>query len=107
MIFYFSGTGNSQAAAETIARVQQERLVSIIQAIEAEQYDYVLQKGEAVIFVFPVYAWAPPEIVMQFLSRLTFLGEDPDYLGVIVTYSKQIGNCLRLCIKPLKIKDGV
>ena len=104
MIFYFSGTGNSQAAAETIARVQQERLVSIIQAIEAEQYDYVLQKGEAVIFVFPVYAWAPPEIVMQFLSRLTFLGEDPDYLGVIVTYSKQIGNCFKVVHQAIEDK---
>lgn len=94
MIFYFSGSGNSQAAAEAIATFQNDQIVSIVQAIQSVHYHYALKPGEKVIFVFPVYAWAPPEIVSQFISHVTFGEIDPDYISVVVTYSKQTGDCL-------------
>lgn len=56
MIFYFSGTGNSQAVANEIGSYQNERLVSIAQAMKLEQLTYSLESEEKVIFVFPIYA---------------------------------------------------
>ena len=70
MIFYFSGCGNSQHVAETIAAGLNDTLIFIPEAARNNKYDYTLAEGERLGFVFPVYAWAPPKLVLDFVSRL-------------------------------------
>ena len=96
MIFYFSGTGNSQAVANEIGSYQNERLVSIAQAMKLEQLTYSLESEEKVIFVFPIYAWSPPQLVVDFIKKLSFNGSVPSYLSVVVTCGENIGETERV-----------
>ena len=96
MIFYFSGTGNSQAVANEIGSYQNERLVSIAQAMKLEQLTYSLESEEKVTFVFPIYAWSPPQLVVDFIKKLSFNGSVPSYLSVVVTCGENIGETERV-----------
>lgn len=76
MIFYFSGTGNSLYAANAIGEAQGERLISIPAELDRKQtvHSYELKDDELLGFVFPVYAWGPPGIVLDFISKLRIKG---------------------------------
>ena len=71
MIFYFSGCGNSKHVAETIAAGLNDTLVFIPKAARENRYEYTLAEGERLGFVFPVYAWAPPKLVLDFINKMT------------------------------------
>jgi ferredoxin len=71
MIFYFSGCGNSRHVAETLAAGLNDTLVFIPEAARENRYDYTLTEGESLGFVFPVYSWAPPKLVLEFVKRMT------------------------------------
>ena len=70
MIFYFSGCGNSRHVAETIAAGLNDSLIFIPEAAREGKYDYTLAEGERLGFVFPVYSWAPPKLVLDFIEKL-------------------------------------
>ncbi len=85
MIFYFSGTGNSLYAARTIARAQNEQLVSIAkECYDKTSFEYEVRENELLGFVYPIYAWAPPKLVMDFISNLDISGEKPYVFSVSV-----------------------
>lgn len=66
MIFYFSGTGNSEWAASKVAERLNERTFDI-----AQKGDIPDVGGEKLIgFVFPVYAWGAPEPMIGFAKKL-------------------------------------
>ena len=67
MIYYFSGTGNSYAAAKKLAAGLGEDLMDIAVAVQEGNYEHTLTEGERLGFVFPVYAWAPPKVVTEFV----------------------------------------
>ena len=46
MIYYFSGTGNSYAAAKYLAEGLGEDLMDIAVAIKENKYEYTLKKDE-------------------------------------------------------------
>ncbi len=71
MIFYFSGTGNSKWIANQLSKEQKEELVFIPDALKNEALEFSLQAGEKIGFVFPIYSWAPPEIVLNFIRQLS------------------------------------
>ncbi len=71
MIFYFSGCGNSKHVAETIAAGLNDTLVFIPDAVRENRYEYELAEGERLGFVFPVYSWAPPKLVLDFVEKMT------------------------------------
>ena len=71
MIFYFSGCGNSKHVAETIAAGLNDTLIFIPEAARENRYEYELTEGERLGFVFPIYAWAPPKLVMDFIKKMT------------------------------------
>ena len=71
MIFYFSGCGNSKHVAETIAAGLNDKLVFIPEAAREGRYEYELAEGERLGFVFPIYAWGPPKLVMDFVGKLS------------------------------------
>lgn len=88
MIFYFSGTGNSAWVAERLAESQKEEVMAIADEMDKNK-EYVLQVGEKVGFVFPVYAWGPPKIVLRFLEQLRM--ERPAYLYFVCTCGDDTG----------------
>lgn len=66
MIFYFSGTGNSAWAARQLARLTDDVAYDIISLKELPDMGRAKQIG----FVFPVYAWGAPEVVVEFAKKL-------------------------------------
>lgn len=70
MIFYFSGTGNSRWAAQRLAESTGDRVCSIAGLKELPDLDGESRVG----LVFPVYAWGPPQVVMEFAGRLPRTG---------------------------------
>ena len=71
MIFYFSGCGNSKHVAEAIAAGLDDTLVFIPEAARENRYEYELAEGESLGFVFPIYSWAPPRLVLDFVKKMT------------------------------------
>ena len=66
-IYYFSGTGNSLAVAQSIANELGETdLISIPKAMQNGRNTAALRLG----LVFPVYAWGLPRIVAEFVKEL-------------------------------------
>ncbi|MGL5692815.1 MAG: EFR1 family ferrodoxin [Peptostreptococcaceae bacterium] len=106
MIFYFSGTGNSLYIAKNIGNEQNERLISISKEMnkEKEVHEYYLKKDEKIIFVYPVYAWAPPKMVIDFVSKLKLNNYQNNYISSITTCGGDIGDSNKLFSKILKNK---
>ena len=90
MIFYFSGCGNSKHVAETIAAGLNDNLVFIPEAAREGRYEYELAEGERLGFVFPIYSWAPPKLVLDFVKKMQ-LKAKPDYLYFVCTCGDNCG----------------
>lgn len=84
MIFYFTGTGNSQMVAETIAANNGDRLVNIAHAMKNGNYTYSLDIDEAVGFVMPTYYYGIPIQIPDFIERLEF-DHTPRYVWTCLT----------------------
>ena len=84
MIFYFTGTGNSQMVAETIAECNGDTLVSIGSAMKAGAYAYHIEADEAVGFVMPTYYYGIPIQIPNFIERLEF-DHTPSYVWTCLT----------------------
>ena len=94
MIFYFSGTGNSYAAAKTLAAGLGEPLTNIAEAISQNAFAYTLKCGEKLGFVFPVYAWAPPRIVTDFIKKLELCFPQDPYTFAVCTCGGSAGETM-------------
>ena len=103
MIFYFSGCGNSKHAAETIAAGLNDTLIFIPEAAREGCYEYELAEGESLGFVFPVYAWAPPKLVLDFLQKLQ-LKTKPNYLYFACTCGDECGHTEKILRKAVEAK---
>ena len=101
MIFYYSGCGNSRHVAEKVAEATGDQLVFIPQAVREGDLDYSFGSGERVGFVFPIYAWQPPQLVLDFVKRLRF-GNIPSYVYMVVTYGDDAGMADRVFDQELK-----
>ncbi len=89
MIFYFTGTGNSLMAAKAVA-CSGEKLINMAEAGKQGSYKYELQAGERVGFVFPVYCYTLPAVVMEFVRKLELSGYG--YCFAIITCGGGIGS---------------
>ena len=107
MIFYFSGTGNSKWGAKTLALETGDTLVSIPEVIKSN-CSFTLEKDEHVGFIFPIHGWRVPNIVKEFLTKLTIktLGEDTShvkhYCFCLVTAGDSIGKAMERFQQQLK-----
>lgn len=106
MIFYFSGTGNSAYVAEKIAKYNHDRVISIPEEMKQAKvsYEYNLQENEAIGFVYPVYSWAPPQMVLDFIRKLSFPNYRNNYLFSIATCGANIGNTMGILQQGLREK---
>lgn len=103
MIFYFSGCGNSRYVGQTLSQWLNDALYFIPEMARQGRYDYTLSEGEKLGFVFPVYSWAPPQLVLDFVKQLQ-LAEKPGYVYFACTCGDQCGQTEKIFRKALKEK---
>lgn len=103
MIFYFSGCGNSRHVAETLAKGLNDNLIFIPEAARENRYEYTLAEGERLGFVFPVYSWAPPMLVLDFIKNLQ-LTNQPEYLYFACTCGDECGLTKKIFRKAVEEK---
>ena len=99
-ICYFSGTGNSLWSAQKIAQgiTGEYKLINI--GTEAQK-DEITLEADAVILVFPSYAYGLPIIVSRFIKKAVF---KTPYIAAFVTYGTSPGGTLAAASRILKRK---
>ena len=82
MIFWFSGTGNSFVVAQELAEGLGEQIMPISRAIGElpEEVLFLMGKEKRIGFVFPVYAWGPPKMILEFVKRLPHCSQDAGHM---------------------------
>ena len=78
MVFYFSGTGNSQLAAKQIATELGDELVSINACLKKSEKN-TFHSERPLVFVAPVYAWRMPRVVERWIRGARFAGNPNAY----------------------------
>ncbi len=89
MIYYFSGTGNSEWVAKEIAKGLGLKAVSIVEVTTS----VVVSKDEPTGFVCPTYAWAPVKIMLEFLKKVTW--EPEAYTFIVNTCESEAGTKMK------------
>ena len=89
MIFYFSGTGNSNYVAKRIADALGDEIVNLNDRIKAGDTSPV-ETGERVIIVTPTYAWRIPRVVRDWLLKTELRGAKRVWF--VMTCGSEIGN---------------
>ena len=84
MVFYFTGTGNSYAAAMQLQYRLGGRLINITDCVRNGSFSYEVRENESVGVVCPVYFGCLPPIVNDFLEKLEF-DKKPSYLYGLIT----------------------
>lgn len=80
MIFYFSGTGNTRHIAQSLGSALDENIIFIPKIfknleditsgkkrVSLKQIDF---SGDTVGFMFPIYSWGVPPVVLKFIESL-------------------------------------
>ena len=99
MIFYFTGTGNSYAAALQLQLRLGGELLNVTDCMQRERFHFALKADEPVGIICPVYYCGLPSIVEDFLDRISF-DPAPSYLfGVLTCGVQSIGAKGRLAQK--------
>ena len=89
MILYFTGTGNSQYAAEAIGCALGEEPVSINEYLKKGEYPALTSESPWLI-IAPTYAWRLPRVVEDFIRRSSFHGNRE--IRFVLTCGDSIGN---------------
>lgn len=85
MLFYYSGTGNTQKAAQFVANRLEDKCIDIEAAIAENQYQYQLGDNERLGFAIPVYFGSVPAIVQDFISKLKIQTGEHYYCYLLMT----------------------
>lgn len=100
MIIYFTGTGNSQYVAESLADQLQDEVVSSIDLMKQEKAG-VFQSDKPWVFVFPVYISTIAKIFADFLLKSQFTGSKDAYF--VATCAGEMGasanDAMQICDK--------
>lgn len=89
MIFYFSGTGNSQFAAKRIAKAVGDETVSINKSLQKNEKE-VFHSKRPLVFVAPTYAWRIPKVAARWIQETSFEGHRDAYF--VLTCGGSVGN---------------
>jgi len=93
IIFYFSGTGNTQLIAEEI-KIRLESKGSLVQMISIEDKE-ALEKadltGKTIGFGYPVYKFSYPDILNSVIEKINSIAEGNDFFQ-FCTYARFTGD---------------
>ena len=89
MVIYFSGTGNSRYAAESIAQLTNDELVCANDYIKANK-SASFCSDKPYVFVAPTYAYRIPRVFEEFIENSSFSGSRSAYF--VMTCGSGIGN---------------
>lgn len=103
MIFYFSGTGNSEWVAKELGKQLNDEVISIVEATRKGPTGYFFGENTTLGLVFPVYAWTPPQVVMDFIRDIKCKGA---YTYAVCTCAEEAGNALKVMSKHLHLDSG-
>lgn len=107
MIYYYSGCGDSRWVAQELAKRLGQELLFIPEELKGNCL-YTLKGDEPLGFVFPTYAWRPPQIVRQFVQkmRVDSCNRSP-YTFMVTTCGDSIGHAdkifARLLLRSLSL----
>ncbi len=87
-IYYFSGTGNSLQIARGLSQILGETVILSI----SNNTDIDIS-AKVIGFVFPVYLWGVPDIVLHFIQKIKSSNHDKYYFA-IATYKSQPGDVI-------------
>lgn len=90
MIFYYSGCGNSRWVAEQLAARLGEEMRFIPDLQREGMATYEIAQGESIGFVFPVYSWAAPQLVTDFIGQVKWTGK-ASYVWMACTCGDEMG----------------
>ena len=100
-IYYFSGTGNTLWSARRIAAFIGGECELFNIGVEAQKNEIILE-AEAVVLLFPSYAYGLPLIVSRFAKKAVF---KTAYVAAFVTYGSNPGGTLAAMRRILKTKN--
>lgn len=89
MVLYFSGTGNSQFAADRIAENIGDEVVSINHYLKTGE-KVTIESKRPLVFVTPTYSWRIPRVVEQWIENTRFEGSLDAYF--VLTCGGSCGN---------------
>ncbi len=105
MIFCFSGTGNSRFIAEQIGAGIGSEVIDIPKRMLAyKSGEPTAVKEEILGFVFPIYAWGPPQMVLAFIEGLDLSHTQIPYCFAIATCGEDTGKAMDVLRKALGFK---
>ena len=102
MIFYFSGTGNTQWVARKLAEATGEELCYIPDELQKGNLVYELKEGERLGFCFPTHGWQPPHIFRQFIHQSSF--KNATYVYAVTTCGDNMGEAMTILNKELRAR---
>ncbi len=89
MIFYFSGVGNSKWIAEELSKQVTDQTFDISSLSQTPD----ITNEEFIGFVFPIYAWAAPEVMIDFIKELP---QTNAFTYAIATCGEDSGKALKV-----------
>ena len=97
MIFYYSGCGNSRWIADELAKGLEDKLEFIpdlLRKMDSEAGLTLNVDGDSLGFVFPIYAWAAPKLVEEFVLKVSWKGV-PSQVWFACTCGDEMGLTLK------------
>lgn len=108
MIYYFSGTGNSEYVARRLGCILNSGVKRMTDCIQPKGEKPFGEKefSEALGLVFPVYAWGMPKVVERFVRQIpdAYDGSSTPYIYMVCTCGDDIGRTDCIVRKALQKK---
>lgn len=89
MVLYYTGTGNSEYAADKIGEQIEDNVINLFEKIRNHDYSEI-HSDKPFIFVYPTYAWQMPRILKDFILQTAFTGNKNVYF--VTTCGVSMGN---------------
>jgi Fe-S-cluster-containing hydrogenase component 2 len=96
LIYYFSGTGNSEYAAKKLAEKTSDKAVDIVDVMNGRAE---IENNGVTGIVFPVYFWGLPEIIKRFSKKIKI--NTGDYVYAVITCGANTGTADKMLEKTL------
>lgn len=105
MVFYFSATGNSEYVAKRIIEATDDKMISITECLQKEDFSFELEENENIGFVTPTYYWGIPTVVREFLKKFKIKQKENHYIYHVLTYGSIVGEAHKMMDNHLQSND--